>query len=108
MYFHNIDTNSIITIAWITVSIILLILNYFTKNILFKVIGIACLVVSTSSYIITKVFSSYPQYLYLKIALLIILGAAIFFFIRNITKINIISDLQKRNPEIDIVNEEAN
>jgi membrane protein implicated in regulation of membrane protease activity len=97
-----------ITIAWIIVSIILLTLNYFTKNILFKVIGIACLVVSTSSYIITKVFSNYPQYLYLKIALLIILGAVIFFFIRNITKINIIPDSQKKNREIDVVNEEAN
>jgi len=73
----------IITGVWIFLGILLLIINIFAKKILLKIIGIACLVTSISVFIIKTLFSLYPQYFYFEIALLIVLGVAIFFLMRK-------------------------
>ena len=86
MNFDNL--NNKITLGWVIFGLLLLMLNVYTKKVLFKIIGIACLVTSISSIIITTLFSLYPQYFYLEIALLIVLGTIIFLSIRKITKIN--------------------
>ena len=80
--------NNKITLGWIIFGLLLLMLNIYTKKVLFKTIGIACLVTSISTLIITTIFSLYPQYFYIKIALLIILSIVIFLSIRKITKTN--------------------
>ena len=73
----------IITGVWIFLGVLLLIINIFTQKLLLKIIGIACLVTSISVFIIKKLFSLYPQYFYLEIALLIVLGIVIFFAMRK-------------------------
>ena len=86
MYFDYVDAKFlelIITGVWITIGVLLLIINIFTKKVLLKIIGIACLVTSISVFIIKKLFSLYPQYFYLEIALLIVLGIVIFFAMRK-------------------------
>jgi len=73
----------IITGVWIFIGSLLLIINIFIQKVILKIIGIACLVTSISVFIIKKLFSLYPQYFYLEIALLIVLGVAIFFSMRK-------------------------
>ncbi|HBG48610.1 MAG TPA: hypothetical protein DDW90_03730 [Cyanobacteria bacterium UBA9971] len=73
----------IITGVWIFLGILLLIINIFTQKVLLKIIGIACLVTSISVKIIKTLFSLYPQYFYLEIALLMVLGVVIFSVMRK-------------------------
>jgi len=86
MHFDNL--NSKITLGWVVFGIVLLLINLYTKKVLMKIIGTVCLVTSISAYLISNIFSRYPKYIYLETALLVILGIALFFIVRKITKLD--------------------
>ena len=91
MYFNEKFIDLIITSVWILIGISLIIAKTYTKNVLFSILGTACLVTSISAYLVVNIFSLWPQYFYLEIAILFALSVTIFLSISKITKINKIS-----------------
>jgi len=99
------NLNLKITFVWIIFGTVLLVINFYTKKAILKVIGITAIVTSISSFVITTFSSLFPKYIYLNIILQVILGVVIFFGLKKITKINQIGKIN--SPDKNEVSEEA-